>query len=511
MRALVLLLLIGGGAWASDTRIHADEALQTLAREGRLRDATVEGDLNLNRLEAPGPGGTLSMESVVVLGSLRGAPDAPLEIVHSVLNGLRVNETLWRHPLVIERTTIMGPAILNSARFEKGLACRRCIVRSVLSLRRTSFGDEADFAFSELDGPVDFGGARFRAASFDGVRIGGEDPVLFNEADFGGPARFAGMQASRLSFLGVTFREDANFRGCRVARSVFAPGLPDSFFANAVAVFGGVADFRRCVFADGLDLPEVGLRAGARFDHVNLRAGVLDLRRLGPANGEVVLSGLVLGAGARVAIDQSSVPLLATDAEGFAAERWAGLAPDTLDALAARARALGFAVAARRLEFVAASARSDAGWSERANWALQWPTENLTNLGRPILLGICAWAFAALATLRRGSLVRIAPEGAAPGLFARVIEPLYRPIEDPSARHAVCPVSIRARATAAASYAFALIFKLGMREFRPAEGGWYVSILSVLWLAGFGIVALIVATMAQVLPGLRELVTAFPT
>lgn len=530
--------LAAGGAAADGAataeegrRMDAAEARRILAREGGLADAVVEGDLDLGGLAHPA-GGALSLHGVALRGSLRGAPAAPLEVSRSEFGGLRAPRSLWRHPLTVERSVFTGRVGLDGARFEGAFACRRCRFAASVSARRARFGEEADLAFSEFAGIADFTAARFRGAGFDGARFTdteGGGP-LFDEADFAGPARFAGLDtgAAPAFFRGATFREEASFRGCRIGRAVFAPapaeqGAAANPFEAAVTVFGGPADFRRCRFEAGADLAAAALRAGARFDGAALHRGLLDLRGLTQAGGEIVLRGLRLDpGGAAIAADEGAIGSVVADPALFAPAAWRDLSPTALAALAARAQALGAAVEGRRLAFAATTRRAaapEAGWEERLAWALEWPTRNYTDLARPLLLGALAWLAAFLATLGPGALAAVAPEeggGAARSgpLLLRVLDPLHLPLEAAAvpARHAWCPATARGRAAAAAAFGVALVFKLGSRRWRPmaAGGGWRPPLLAALWLAGFVLVALIGATALRLLPGLRELAGAIP-
>jgi uncharacterized protein YjbI with pentapeptide repeats len=512
MKAIVLLhmlVLLAAVARAQDTPISGAEARNELAQTGTVANATIEGTLDLEGLRHPS-GGTLKLH-----GILKNAPAAALEIYDSELGGLRAPRSDWHQPIDIEHSVFKGHVELSGARFEKDFACRRCRFQT-FQARRARFEEEADFGSSKFIDLVNFSGSHFHSVSFDGVRFAdaGGGPI-FNETDFAGEARFTRMKTGTAPafFIGARFREEANFRGCRLGRGVFAvrdePGQPASPFATDIANFGGVADFRLCHFLNGADFTAAAMHDGARFDTVALPSGILDLRGLTRTAGDIVLRDMVLGPGATIAIDQEGIASLVTDAAGFDPERWHGLSRDMLEAMAARAKALGADRAGRLLSYQAAG-MPGASLTDRATWILQWPSANSTDILRPLELGGIAWLCAALLTLKRGALAEVATVGAAtPDLFSRVIEPLYRPLDEAAARDASFPQALPKRAIAAATFGFVLVFKLGTRRFRLAlKEGWRISALFALWVAGFLVVAVIVTTAAQLLPGLHELISA---
>jgi hypothetical protein len=288
-------------------------------------------------------------------------------------------------------------------------------------------------------------------------------------------------------------------------------GPPTTPFQTDVATFGGVLDLRHCHFVRGVNLSGAGLRAGARFDSAALESGELNLESLSQAEGKIVLRDMTLGHHVTFSMDESGIGNIEADAIGFDPARWKLMPDKVLDALAARAKTLGETTVSRRLEFLAAEKRANDSWTARAVWAMQWPTANSTDAAVPLALSAVAWLLATLLTLQRGALVAVAPTSPSPGLLSKVVEPLYRPLEDAAVREAACPVGWSGRAYAAAAFGFALVFKLGTRRFRPImERGWRVSALAALWMAGFVLVAEIVFTMGQLLPGLRDLLAAIP-
>jgi len=518
---MLALLLLTAGATTGTDHIDGAAARQSLQRDGSLADVTVDGDLDLAGLR-PADGDTLLLQSVTILGSLRHAPAAALEITGSQLGAWRSSHTVWHESITIERTTFAGRVGLDASRFT-ALSCRRCRFLGGVSARQARFGGETDFGFAEFRGPVDFSGATFHAAAFDGARFTDPGGALFNETDFVAAARFAGIDTNGgpILFRGAAFRDQALFAGCRIGLAVFAPadvtaaGRASNPFATDATIFGGVADFRHCRFGGGADFRTAALRAGARFDGAVLPRGVLDLRELTQAGGDIVLRDLRFGSEAAIAADESGIGDIVADRAAFAPALWHGLTPAALDALAGRAEALGAPVEARRLGFAAAAeraAKAGARWQDRVAWWLQWPTANYTDLARPILLAAAAWWIALLAAVPRGRLAWVVPAEAAaePGVFARIVEPLYQPLDSAACeRQAWCPATRRGRLAAAAVFAFALIFKLGSRRWRVARGdGWQPPVLMGLWLAGFVLIALIAATALQVLPGLRDLTDA---
>lgn len=516
---LPVLLLLAALPSAAET-LDAGSARARLAHAGTLADVQIDGDLDLAGLAHPS-GGTLSLFAVRLLGSLRNAPESPLEILDSELGAMRLSRARFRQPLSIERSRIDGRIGLEATRFEQGFSCLRCIVGGGVAARRARFDGTTDLAFSEFRGPVDFSAARFAAVSFDSAHFADPRGPVFIEADFTGPAIFSGIDTGTapVVLVGASFRDQAVFRGCRIGQLVAAP--PESGAAsplsNAVTAFTGQGDFRRCSFAHGADLRGVALRAGARFDGAAIGAGLLDLRGL-TQTGELGIRGLRLGPDARVAADESSIGTLAADRAAFRPEAWRDLSPDALEALAARATALGAPAEGRALGFAAARARAtapDASWDDRTSFALQWLTQNTTDPLRPLLLAGLLWLAAILVVAGRGMLVRIRPEPGkvAPGLLSRVIEPIFRPMEtdDLLARGGWCPRGRVHQVEAAASFACTLVFKLGSRQWRPAAApGWRMAVLVPAWLAGFVLMALCGATLLRVVPELRDVATALP-
>jgi len=531
MRAILLaVLLFVSTARAEEQQIvPAAEAQQQLRQDGRVADKVIEGDLDLKGLTHP-TGGILLLNAVKLHGRLINPPSAPLEVVQSELGGLYAPGSEWQHSITIEHGIFLrsgnsqGIVNLDRAVFKKGFTCHRCRLLSVLA-RRARFEQDADFSFSSFSGVADFSATWFRAAAFDGARFADpEQPELgpnFTETDFVDEARFANIDngSASVSFLGASFHSAANFRGCHIGRGDFGlkkgSGQPTSPFDTDVAIFGGVLDFRRCLFVRGVSLSGGGLHAGARFDSAILRSGELNLESLSQAEGKIVLRDLTLGPDVTFSIDESAIGSIEADAIGFDPKRWQLMPSNVLDALAARAKALGETTVSRRLVFLAAEKRAkapNASWTDRAIWALQWPTSNSTDAALPIAAGVVAWLLAALLTLQRGALVAVAPAGASLGPLAKVVEPLYRPLDDAAVwQAAACPVVWSERAHAAAAFGFVLVFKFGTRRFRPIlERGWRVSALAALWVVGFLLVAEIAFTIAQLVPGLRDLLAAIP-
>ncbi len=508
-----------GTAQAADAQLSGEAARGALAATGHLDDVQIEGALDLAGLTTP-DGGPLILYKVDLRGALRGAPAAALQIWDSVLGGLRAPHTEWRSPVDIESSEITGHVNLDGARFEKGFACRRCTFSS-LSAFRARFDDDADFSFSDFKGLVNFGAARFHSAAFDGARFEEADGPNFSETDFAGEARFARVSTAEapVNFLGASFRGEANFRRCDFGRGVFsrlnAPDKRAGPIDTEIASFGQLADFRSCEFRRGADFAAAAFQAGARFDGATIPEGVLDLRGLTRVEGEIVLRDIKTGPRATLALDEESIAHLQLDSAGLDPARWRGLSPDVLDSIADRAKALGFESSARRLHYVANTQRAwgaGATLADRAKWASQWPSANGTDLVRPLVLGGVLWLCAALLTLKRGVLVEVAASGEEKAnVFARVTEPIYLPAEEAALQAGRLPKSAFERAAAAAAFGFALVFKLGARRFRPAyPGRWRTRGLFVIWLAGFAAVAVIVVTTGQMLPGLREMMSALP-
>jgi hypothetical protein len=515
MRRVLLLLALLIGAPASAAPIGGEEARRILQQDGRLLDVEVEGDLDLDGLAHPS--GTLALQGVRLGGSLRGAPAAALEIVHAALGGWRAPRAVFAHPVLLERTRIAGRVGLDEARFAQGLACRRCRFAGGVSARRARFeGEGADLSFSDFASIADFSAARFAAAAFDGVRFHGEAGPVFNDASFAGPAQFNGVAtgAAPARFLGATFRDEVSFRGCRIGRAVFsvANGAAETPFGLAVAAFAKTADFRLCRFGSGVDLAGAALRGGATFADAALDAGVLDLRRLTTLGGEIVLRGIVLGPAARIAVDATGIQGLVAEPARFEPAGWPGQDAQTLDALAARAKAQGAETGSRRLAFAATQARAaapGAAWDDRAALALAWPTRNATDLLRPLLLAALAWLAALLLTLPRGALAQLPPAKEPGGVLARVLGPTYLPMSAEEARGAHRPGGVAERIGAAASFGLALVFRLGSQRWRPLPGAaWRTVTLALLWLAGTLLGALILATALRLFPDLQILTGA---
>jgi uncharacterized protein YjbI with pentapeptide repeats len=520
---LAALLLAAITAGAAAQPLDPQAARQRLLQTGTISGTTIAGDLDLADLKHP-EGGALLLFDVVLTGSLRGAPDSPLEIIESRIGALRLPRTRWRQALTIERTRILGRVGLDGARFEQVLACRRCRIDGTVSALRTRFDAELDFAFSDLAGSVDFSAARFTGVSFDGVRFADPGGALFIEAEFAGPARFAGIDTGQapLYLTGAGFRDEANFRACRIGRLVGAsppapPGVAATPLNTQLTVFGGLADFRRCRFDAGVDLTGAAFRSGARFDGVELARGTLDLSGLTQA-GEIVLRGLRLGPDASIAVDESGIPGLLADRPVFTPSIWRGLPPDTLDALAARARALGAAMQGRELGYAATIARAEAqgaDWQARAARLLRWPTRNGTDPFRPLLLAVLLALAAALLVQPRGVLARVRPEDGkpSPGPLVPVLAALYQPVppEEILPRGAWCPRTEGGRMAAAIAFGFALVFKLGARDWRCIIAGRLRTVmLFVLWLLGFVLAGLTLATLLEQLPELREIAAIVP-
>ncbi|HUO55109.1 MAG TPA: hypothetical protein VMU18_10225 [Rhodoblastus sp.] len=525
MRELTLVLLSALASAFATNGIHAagaplsgEAARETLAKTGVLDGVQIEGELDLSGLTSSN-GRPLTLNEVELRGSLRNAPAAPLEIWRSKLGGLRAAHAVWANSVEIEHSTFAGHVNLDGARFAKDFACRRCRFSS-LSAFRVRFDGDADFSFSQFDGLVDFGGARFHAAAFDGARFS-EDAGApnFSEADFAGEARFPRVStgAAAANFLGASFRGEANFRSCDFGYAVFshmnAPGKRAGPLDSDIASFAQLADFRSCRFRRGADFAAAALTGGARFDGATIGAGTLDLRGLTRVEGEIVLHGAILGPQAAIAVDEEAIPHLKTDSTGFDPRRWSGLSPDLLEAVAGRAKALGADRAARGLQFAASGQRvwsGDATLADQATWALQWPSENGTNLLRPVLIGALLWFCAVALALRRGALVELAaPDAEKAGLLARIVEPIYRPLDESTLKTTRLPGDAYERAVAAAAFAFALVFKFGTRRFRPVKASrWRMAGLFVLWLVGYVAVAVIAVTAAQTIPGLRDILSA---
>jgi len=524
MRKLTLAALtaVMGGyaaeiAQATEAPLSGEAAREALAATGTLDSVQIEGALDWP-LTTP-DGSPLILNEVNLRGALRNAPAAPLEIRRSKLGGVHAPHVEWRSPVDIERTDFTGHVNFDGARFEKEFACRRCRVSS-LSARRARFDDDADFSFSEFEGVVDFGAARFHAAAFDGARFseGGGAPN-FSETDFAGEARFTRVSTGEApaNFLGASFRGEANFRSCDFGRGIFsrsdAPDKRAGPMDTEIASFGQLADFRSCEFRHGADFSAAAFQAEARFDGATVPAGVLDLRGLTRAEGDIVLRDMRMGPQATVALDEESIARLRSNSTGFDPSRWRSLSPDYLDAIADRAKLLGFERSARRLQYEASTQRAfgaDATFADRAEWALQWPSANGTDLARPLVLGGFLWLCAILLTLKRGVLVEVvAPEGEKANLFVRVAEPIYLPPEETALQTGRLPKGAYERAKAAVAFGFTLVFKFGARRFRPAHAArWRASGLFIIWLAGFAAVAAV--TVGQMLPGLREMISALP-
>ena len=128
-----------------------------------------------------------------------------------------------------------------------------------------SFEGEADFVGIAIGGEADFEDTHFSAAdtliSFEGARIGG--PALFQKADFAGQLMFLDVHIRRAAhysgavfwqsatftveidgsayFLGVEFKEEANFNGAKIHGDVFFDPDPDGNLLRTK--FAGTADF----------------------------------------------------------------------------------------------------------------------------------------------------------------------------------------------------------------------------------------------------------------------------
>jgi hypothetical protein len=514
--AAALCLLSGLAAAQDRPLLTPAEALTQLTSTGTLDSVAIGGDLDITGARAAA-GGTLLLLDVHLEGRLIGAPDTPLEIFGTRLGGVRATNLAFAHPVTLERVLIDGRFGIDNARFAKPLVCRRCRITGTFSARRARFDDEADFTFADFSGGADFSAARFRTVAFDGARFAADPPTRFDEADFTGPAGFAGIDTSGgpIGFRGASFRDTATFRGCRLGPAVFAPAdrdAPQGPFRLSVTSIAGMLDFRRCTLA-GVDLHQAGLRGGARFEGAELVRGVIDLRGLS-AGGEVNLRALRAPPGAVLALDAAAAGGITADPPLLDAARLHQPDTETLEALAARARTLGNAIESRRLGFAAAAHRAaspEATLADRGTWALQWPTRNSTDLGRPLLIGAVLWLVAFLLVVPRGRLVGV-PEAAgkaAHGLLARVLEPIHQP---PAAEGAGqwCPRTPADQAIAAAGFALALVSKLGPRTFRPALQGWQAGAIALLWYLGFVLVALVTATSIALVPGLKEIFGALP-
>jgi uncharacterized protein YjbI with pentapeptide repeats len=512
-----LLCLLSGLAAAQDRPVlTAADALARLKATGTLDGVAVGGDLDVGGLRHP-TNGTLLLIDVHLDGRLSGAPEAPLEILVARLGGLRATGLAFQHPVTLERVVIEGRAGIDNARFTKSFACRRCRITGTFSARRARFDEEADFAFSDFAGGADFSAARFRAVAFDGARFAADPPARFDETDVAGPASFAGIdtQGGPIAFRGAAFRDAAIFRGCRLGPAVFSPAdrdAPESPFRLSVASIAGTLDFRRCTLA-GVDLRQAALRGGARFEAAELTRGLIDLRGL-TAGGDVNLRALRAPPGAVLALDAAAAAGITADAALLDAARLSMPDTDTLEALANRARTLGSAIESRRLAFAAVASRAasaEATLADQGNWALQWPTRNSTDLGRPLLIGAVLWLIAFLLVLPRGTLVAVpaASGKASPSLVARVLEPIHHP-PAPDGAGQWCPRTPGDQAIAAAGFALALVTKLGPRSWRPVFHGWRSGVIALLWYACFVLAAIVAATSIALVPGLKEIFGALP-
>lgn len=512
--ALVLCLLAGLAAAQDRQLLTPAEAQAQLRSTGTLDGVAVGGDLDVGGLRHP-QGGALLLLDLHIDGRLVGAPDAAIEIFATRLGGLRATGQAFAHPVTLERVLVDGRLGIDSARFAKPFACRRCRITGTASARRARFDDEADFAFTVFAGGADFSAARFRAAAFDGASFAADPPARFDEADFAGPASFAGIdtQGGPISFRGSSFRDAAIFRGCRLGAAVFAPAghdAPESPFRLSVTSIAGMLDLRRCTLA-GVDLREAALRGGARLDGAELTRGPIDLRGLS-AGGEVTLRALRAPPGAILALDAAAAAGITADAALLDEARLYAPDIETLETLANRARTLGSAIESRRLAFAAAGSRAglpQATLADQGNWALQWPTRNSTDLGRPLWIGGVLWLVAFLLVLPRGRLVAVPVGKASASVLARVLEPIHQP-PAPDAAGQWCPRTRAARLGAAAGFALALVSKLGPRGFRPVLRGWQGAVIAVLWYLGFVLAAVVTATGITLIPVLKEIFGALP-
>jgi len=491
------------------TRVTPEAAYAEIARGGELRRLSIDGDLDVAKMQPPPGAKRIELHHVQVSGRLHssaGGPPVPLLIdSDSVLNEIDFHETRWSAPLTIEQTTVNSLGKFDRAQFDAPFVLYQTTFSGHASFSGTRFAAPVEITYSTfapakppLRSSVSFSDARFAApARFDYDDFG--DDAVFNTTRFEADASFLGVRVAGLaSWRNVIFGGDAEFRFCELGEVDFGD-------IQYMSVFAHLADFRGCKMRS-LRLDYADMRGDALLVNVQVAPGDLTLRQASLRGARNDFSGLKVAG----KLDLQGAQIVNLQM------RWHEIAPaltrsapgsDVLRPLQRRLEELKQDDEAREASAVLADramgerlAHPDASlgerallWTERIVWGRA--TGYGTRLDRIVGLALLCWLLLALPLALMGS-VRIGALRAS----ADKAPPLHSPV----AGDALQPPakSASGRGLRSLAYAFALMFTLPDLGLRPAEPtsaalrGYLLFMRGV----GLGLLALMALTLTKVSP-----------
>lgn len=550
MRSRLLVALTGafcavasGAASADQRTMSASDLSAEVARSGRVTGpVTVDDDVDLGTLgRAAGQAGKpVLLDKVHFRGRLTGVPIVPLRFQDGTICRLEAEGQAWPQPVEFRGVTI-GVARLRDMRFGAAWTCLECTMCRA-SFEEARFAGEATFTgtrFGLADGlelcgdrvartcgSVNFAETSFAAiARFDRSEFHG--PLSIDGADFRESARFPHVRAPNgFSAIGTRFRQDAEFRDCALTDVSFGPAVGAAERTTVEATeFAARADFRGCRF-DGTTSFDGAVFAGdALFGRARFESAKVSLLGVLPAKS-IDFRAAILSDRLELALDATAADAIRIDWDAGGSSMLRALreasaeqrAP-TLDALSRRLREQGDERAALRVAYEAKQVRranrcsedsvlgcaaADAEW-----WMWTWPTKNGSDATWPLATLAGLWLAAVLAGLRPGRIV-VVPEGradesSAAGTSYRCLEAVTLP--DGSS----CAIRM-ARLGQAIGFATRLVFKWGPSRLRmiapetPAGSVLANSVLLLVWLLSWSMLAVVAAVVAASFPGLRAIV-----
>lgn len=488
------------------------DAYREIGRTGELRQARIDGDLDLTRLQPPPGVGRVTLQSIEILGKLHASGDGPnvaLWIDGSTLQAVDLSGSHLRASLEIENSTVNGVARFDTARFDGAFALHACVFNGKTVFRGARFSAPVEIVSTQFQEPAGLkGGVSFADARFAGTarfdRSHFNTDLRFDTSRFDADAAFLGLSVDgRASWRNVAFAGDAEFRFCRLGEVDFGD-------EEQMSVFNRMADFRGCEMRSmRLDYAEIA--GDALLVNLRVSPGNLSLRQAALRGNRTDFNGLQVKG--RIELEGAYIPNLQFQwYEIRDALLRGGLRSDVLRPLKHRLEALGQENDAREAGALLDSrtleerlARADialpdklALWVERAIWG--WPTGYGTRLGRMVGIALLCWLMLSLPlALKRGLCVarlRNDSDTAPPRHCPAPREMLMKPAQ-----------SRIARLVDRYLYGFGLMFATPNPRLRPMEPLPAPMRFYLVFLRGFGalLLALMGLTLAKVSPIIQAL------